>query len=63
LATVRRTIGIVQGVISANRSIADRHPDHRASAERRVHEGEQELAELRSEEVALEDAVARDDQG
>jgi hypothetical protein len=53
---------MVQHVIGANRWIAERFPDHRASAERRVREGAQELVELESEEVALEEAIARDEQ-
>jgi hypothetical protein len=53
LERVETTIATVERVIAANRLLASR-PSHTDSAERRIHEGEQELAALHAEYAALE---------
>jgi hypothetical protein len=54
LARVRRAIATVRRVIRQNRQLAEEHPTHRASAERRIREGHEELAAMGAEERKLE---------
>jgi hypothetical protein len=53
LQHVRNAIEIVKRVIRENRTLGRRFPDHRASAEQRIREGEAELETLASEEETL----------
>jgi hypothetical protein len=53
LAHVRNAIEIVERVLQENRRLAER-PDHLASTEQRVIDGEEELGVLHSELAALE---------
>jgi hypothetical protein len=62
IATLRRTLEILQRVVGANRRLMD-EPAHRATAEKRVSDGEEEILRAESELGSLEgsEPIARGD--
>jgi hypothetical protein len=54
IATLRRTIAILHRVIAKNEQLARDFPSRRDSAQKRIIEGEQEIATAEAEVAALE---------